>query len=78
MTTRSPQPKPALTMQLIREAHDRIRDKIIAHPVMTSEVLDGLAGNRLYLKCENLQKAGAFKARGATHAVFFADRRTGR
>jgi threonine dehydratase len=57
-------------MQLIREAHVRIRDKIHRTPVMTSEVLDGLAGNRLYFKCENLQKVGAFKARGATNAVF--------
>jgi threonine dehydratase len=57
-------------MQSIREAHARIRDKIHRTPVMTSEVLDGLAGNRLYFKCENLQKVGAFKARGATNAVF--------
>jgi threonine dehydratase len=64
------QSKPALTMAAIREAHERIRDKIHRTPVMTSEVLDGLAGNRLYFKCENLQKAGAFKARGATNAVF--------
>jgi threonine dehydratase len=66
----SPQFKPALTMQMIREAHERIRDKIHRTPVMSSEVLDGLAGNRLYFKCENLQKVGAFKARGATNAVF--------
>jgi threonine dehydratase len=57
-------------MQSIREAHERIRDKIHRTPVMTSEVLDGLAGNHLYFKCENLQKVGAFKARGATNAVF--------
>jgi threonine dehydratase len=62
--------EPALTMQSIREAHARIRDKIHRTPVMTSEVLDGLAGKRLYFKCENLQKVGAFKARGATNAVF--------
>ncbi len=70
MNTRSTELKPALTMQLIREAHARIRDKIHRTPVMTSEVLDGLAGNRLFFKCENLQKVGAFKARGATNAVF--------
>jgi threonine dehydratase len=57
-------------MRMIREAHERIRDKIHRTPVMSSEVLDGLAGNRLYFKCENLQKVGAFKARGATNAVF--------
>src|SRR5579863_8597024 len=60
----------ALTMASIREAHERIRDKIHRTPVMTSEVLDSLAGARLYFKCENLQKGGAFKARGATNAVF--------
>jgi threonine dehydratase len=70
MNTRSPELQPALTMQMIREAHARIRDKIHRTPVMTSETLDGLAGNRLYFKCENLQKVGAFKARGATNAVF--------
>ena len=70
MNTRSTDLKPALTMQSIREAHARIRDKIHRTPVMTSEVLDGLAGNRLFFKCENLQKVGAFKARGATNAVF--------
>ncbi|HTB88232.1 MAG TPA: pyridoxal-phosphate dependent enzyme [Steroidobacteraceae bacterium] len=70
MNTRSTELRPTLTMQSIREAHARIRDKIHRTPVMTSEVLDGLAGNRLYFKCENLQKVGAFKARGATNAVF--------
>jgi threonine dehydratase len=70
MNTRSTVLEPALTMQSIREAHARIRDKIHRTPVMTSEVLDGMAGNRLYFKCENLQKVGAFKARGATNAVF--------
>jgi threonine dehydratase len=69
MNTNSPEQK-ALTMRAIREAHARIRDKIHRTPVMTSEVLDGMAGNKLYFKCENLQKAGAFKARGATNAVF--------
>jgi threonine dehydratase len=70
MNTRTTELEPALTMQSIREAHARIRDKIHRTPVMTSEVLDALAGNRLFFKCENLQKVGAFKARGATNAVF--------
>jgi threonine dehydratase len=60
----------ALTMASILEAHERIKDKIHRTPVMTSEVLDAMAGRRLYFKCENLQKVGAFKARGATNAVF--------
>jgi threonine dehydratase len=57
-------------MQSILDAHERIRDKIHRTPVMTSEVLDAMAAQRLYFKCENLQKVGAFKARGATNAVF--------
>ncbi len=48
----------------------RIRPYVHRTPVLTSETLDRLAGARLFFKCENLQKAGAFKARGATNAVF--------
>src|SRR5215510_5355846 len=59
-----------LDINIIRAAHARIRDKIIRTPVMTSESLDALAGAKLFFKCENLQKVGAFKARGATNAVF--------
>jgi threonine dehydratase len=59
----------ALTIDAIRAAHLRIRDKIHRTPIMTSQTLDSLAGNRLFFKCENLQKVGAFKARGATNAV---------
>jgi threonine dehydratase len=70
MNTSSPAPHSALTMQSILDAHERIRDKIHRTPVMTSEVLDAMAAQRLYFKCENLQKVGAFKARGATNAVF--------
>jgi threonine dehydratase len=56
-------------LDAIRAAHERIRDKIHRTPIMTSETLDSLAGSRLFFKCENLQKVGAFKARGATNAV---------
>lgn len=59
-----------LTLQDIREAHDRIRDKIHRTPVMTSRSLDQITHARLFFKCENFQKVGAFKARGATNAVF--------
>ncbi|HVW70971.1 MAG TPA: pyridoxal-phosphate dependent enzyme [Steroidobacteraceae bacterium] len=59
-----------LTWDLIAEARARIADKVHRTPVMTSETLDSLAGAQLYFKCENLQKTGAFKARGATNAVF--------
>jgi threonine dehydratase len=54
----------------IADAYDRIRDKIKHTPVLTSETLDEAAEASLFFKCENLQNAGAFKARGATNAVF--------
>jgi len=60
----------SLDLNAIREAHARIRDKIHRTPVMTSAWLDAECGGKLYFKCENLQKVGAFKARGATNAVF--------
>jgi threonine dehydratase len=59
-----------LSLSDIRAAHARIRGSINRTPVMTSETLDGLAGGALCFKCENFQKIGAFKARGATNAVF--------
>ncbi|PDT04537.1 serine dehydratase [Rhizobium chutanense] len=52
------------------EAHDRIRPFIHRTPVMTSGYINSLVGAELFFKCENLQKAGAFKARGASNAVF--------
>jgi threonine dehydratase len=54
----------------IRAAHARIAAHVHRTPVMTSRSLDAAAGARLYFKCENLQKVGAFKARGASNAVF--------
>ena len=59
-----------LTLAAIREAHERIRDRIHRTPVLTSATLDQQSGGKLFFKCENMQKGGAFKARGATNAVF--------
>jgi len=59
-----------LTWRLIEEARARIDGKVHVTPVLTSAALDALAGAQLYFKCENLQTCGAFKARGATNAVF--------
>lgn len=53
----------------IREAHRRIAPHIHRTPVFTCDALDAIAGARLFFKCENLQKTGSFKARGATNAV---------
>jgi threonine dehydratase len=60
----------ALDLASIRAAHDRIRPHIHRTPVLTSERLDAASGASLFFKCENFQKVGAFKARGATNAVF--------
>ncbi|MFL6521799.1 MAG: pyridoxal-phosphate dependent enzyme [Chthoniobacterales bacterium] len=60
----------------IRSAHDRIRPHIHRTPVLTSSRLDAASGASLFFKCENFQKVGAFKARGATNAVFALDDET--
>ncbi len=54
----------------IEAARARIRDLVHRTPVVTSSLLDTHTGAQLYFKCENLQKVGAFKARGASNAVF--------
>jgi threonine dehydratase len=54
----------------VTAAHERIRPYIHRTPVLTSSYFDGLTGAELFFKCENFQKAGAFKARGASNAVF--------
>lgn len=51
-------------------AAQRIRPYIHRTPVMTCVSLDRMAGAELFFKCENLQKGGAFKFRGASNAVF--------
>jgi threonine dehydratase len=62
-----------LTLADIRAAHDRIRPHIVRTPVLASPALDAACGGRIFFKCENLQAIGAFKARGATNAVFALD-----
>ena len=54
-------------------AADRIAGHVHRTPVVTSRAIDGIAGATLHFKCENLQKVGAFKARGATNAVLALD-----
>ncbi len=58
------------TITDVRAAALRIQPWLHRTPVLTSSSLDALAGASLWFKCENLQKTGAFKARGATNAVF--------
>ena len=60
----------AIDLATIQAAHARIRPHIHRTPVLTSASLDARCGGKLIFKCENFQKTGAFKARGATNAVF--------
>lgn len=53
----------------ISEAHERIKPRTHRTPVLTSQSLDKLAGAQLFFKCENLQKTGSFKIRGASNAI---------
>jgi threonine dehydratase len=63
----------AVDLATIRAAHARIRPHVHRTPVLTSRSLDAAAEATLFFKCENLQKVGAFKARGACNAVFSLD-----
>lgn len=54
-------------------AHARIAPHVHRTPVLTSSFMNALTGAELFFKCENFQKAGAFKARGASNAVFGLD-----
>src|SRR5881398_1277566 len=66
-------PNMSLDLDRIRAAQERIRAYIHRTPVLTSERLDDASGGSLLFKCENFQKVGAFKPRGATNAVFTLD-----
>ncbi len=58
------------TLDDMLNAHKRIKPYVHETPVLTSTYLNELTGAELFFKCENFQKAGVFKARGASNAVF--------
>lgn len=58
-----------LNLDLIRQARERIDGRVHRTPVVTSRSFNEVAGCEVYFKCENLQRAGAFKARGATNKI---------
>ncbi|MBT3662507.1 MAG: pyridoxal-phosphate dependent enzyme [Candidatus Marinimicrobia bacterium] len=58
-----------VTLKEIELAHKRIRHLIHRTPILTNKSLNELSGAKLYFKCENFQKVGAFKIRGATNTV---------
>src|SRR5690606_31900983 len=67
VTTDPPAPEP--TLASVRDAADRLRGVANRTPVLTSRTLDERVGARVFLKCESLQRAGAFKFRGAYNAI---------
>lgn len=58
-----------LTNDMIHAARERISSRIHRTPVMTSRLFNEVAGKEVFFKCENLQRAGAFKIRGATNKI---------
>lgn len=61
--------RPAQVMELMREAQRRLSAHAHRTPVVTSRTLNAASGVNAYLKCENLQRVGAFKFRGAFNAI---------
>lgn len=59
----------AIRCEDVRAAAKRIRGSVHRTPIMTSRAINALAGRELFFKCENLQRIGAFKMRGASNAV---------
>ena len=58
-----------LNLDLIQQAAERIAGRVHRTPVVTSRAFNEVAGCEVFFKCENLQRAGAFKARGATNKI---------
>jgi threo-3-hydroxy-L-aspartate ammonia-lyase len=58
-----------LTIEQIKEAAERIRGHVHRTPVVTSRSFNEATGKEVFFKCENLQRAGAFKIRGATNKI---------
>src|SRR6476620_11859128 len=58
-----------MNIQMIHEARERIGPRIHRTPVITSRQFNEVAGKQVFFQCENLQRAGAFKIRGATNKI---------
>ena len=70
MSTKPSSQPPILSLEQIAAAHERIAPRIHRTPVLQSATIDALCGAKIFFKCENLQKTGSFKIRGATNAIF--------
>jgi threonine dehydratase len=60
----------SIILKDIQQAAERIKSYVHRTPVITNESLDQRVGAQVFLKCENMQKVGAFKFRGACNAVY--------
>jgi threonine dehydratase len=60
---------PPVSFDDVARAHERIAPYVLRTPVLTSSSVDRLSGARVFFKCENLQRGGAFKFRGACNAL---------
>jgi threonine dehydratase len=58
-----------MNKQTLIQVHNRVKPYIHKTPVLTSELINEICGCKVYFKCENFQKMGAFKMRGATNAI---------
>ena len=58
-----------MNKETLIKVHDRVKPYIHKTPVLTSELINEICGCKVYFKCENFQKMGAFKMRGATNAI---------
>lgn len=58
-----------IDLSLIRKAKTRIEPYVNTTPILTSSKLNEIANTDLFFKCENFQKSGSFKIRGATNTV---------
>src|SRR5687767_2349068 len=68
-TASEPEKQRMVTIEDILEAEARIRGHIHRTPVVTSRSFNEASGKEVFFKCENLQRAGAFKIRGATNKI---------
>ena len=59
----------AASFEDVLSAHERIAGRVHRTPVLTCSTLNEMSGRSLFFKCENMQRVGAFKFRGATNAV---------
>ncbi len=66
---------PSITFESVEHAAKRIEPYVHRTPIITNASINTLTGCNIYFKCENLQKAGAFKSRGACNGVFSLSRK---